>query len=377
MISICCCALNAKFEVKNFVEALHLHNPGVEFEVVLTLDDRVQDGSMEFLKDLQQEYPNLVVVSHTYDDTLGYLDRLLAYYDKNDLFSSSFRSCLRSNLEKYKQGQLFDPTKSYLWMTSGVLYNKAVRSSCGDIIIVSPSDYIYLYGLRDLESYVTSRVREGLFYSKPNGLLSVLSNMSQDELQELADGPVVLNRSFGRDLRRSIATSDLSVVDFSKNRVVSVADPNFLEKMGSLCCRELSRKDPVTLLRAYHGQHIMTRQTWKAIGGFTEEFYGRAWPDDKMSALGSAITGSQPYMPPRFSFSLCSSYHVRSHGIPEELFRIDPYASNRPLDWLNATYLHDGYDKNYIHNLPTVFDKVFGRAGISGRQCDPVRIARQ
>jgi arginyl-tRNA synthetase len=97
-----------------FIRALLKHNQGVEFEIVLAHDDRVEDGSAEHYKNLEIEIPNLKVVTRTFKDTTDYLDRLMVHYDTKNIFEEEFRNGLKENVEKFKNGTLYDISRSFL-----------------------------------------------------------------------------------------------------------------------------------------------------------------------------------------------------------------------------------------------------------------------
>ena len=55
MISICGCAINSKYEVESLLRTLSINNQETEWELCVTLDNRVDDGSLEHFTKLQKE----------------------------------------------------------------------------------------------------------------------------------------------------------------------------------------------------------------------------------------------------------------------------------------------------------------------------------
>ena len=76
---------------------------------------------------------------------LDYLESVIHWYGQVGYFDQALIQHLKKNLELYKQGQLIDKTKEFLWMSSGRLYNKAVEMSSGDILVITPSDFLHLF----------------------------------------------------------------------------------------------------------------------------------------------------------------------------------------------------------------------------------------
>lgn len=364
MISICCCALNAKWDVEIFVRALVAQNPDVDFEVVVTLDDRMFDGSLEHLRKLEKEIKQLKIVHHTNDDTIQYLEAVIDYYDKKDLFTPAFRGVLKENLEKYKAGTFLDRKTGFLWLTSGLLYNKAVQASSGELLIVTPGDFMYLFSLKKLIDYVKRNHRDGQFYISPNALFARVTNQNKEWLDGLVDriynGEV--GRGAGREgyrwdsidvfrdyLNYSPDISRYYVPNFKEKRLVSLTDHNFHFEMEKLCNTFITGKnDGMQAIQYFHGYHIMSKKTYKTIGGFTEEYYARAFPDDKMTNLGNKIMWQ--HTPPEISLAWCGQHEICLGRGPEEwpdwkarLAEVDPLWDQHPIPSINnAHYLHDG-----------------------------------
>jgi hypothetical protein len=53
----------------------------------------------------------------------------------------------------------------------------------------------------------------------------------------------------------------------------------------------------------YFKNNTMTKKTYNLIGGFTEEWFGRAWADDRMTSLGIDSNKNNYKLP--LDFSIC------------------------------------------------------------------------
>ena len=340
MISVCCCAYNSKWETEIFIEGLHRHNPDVEFEVVVTHDDRANDGSVKKFNQLSRKYKNVKIVRHSPEQTIQYFEAALDYYEKKNLLTPYIRNGFRKNLKRYKKDKLVDRTKGFLWQSSGILYNKAVKHSSGDIIIVTPGDFFYLFGLKELEKYVQQHQKNGLFYASPPALRPRITNKPYEyvkkKLEQIRSGEIpYLKAHFNRDYLECPPRLDRTYLpDYFTGNIVSLDRPDFTRLASRFCRTAFSDKNPYSNAEMrrnphYHGFHLMTRKTYRTIGGFTEEWVHRAYADDKMTYHGKRI---DPYviLPPQFSVSVDRPFEIVPCGDP-------PYASN----WKELAHLVD------------------------------------
>jgi hypothetical protein len=332
------------------VRSLCLHNTGFDFEIVISHDDRAEDGSREAFRRLSEEFSNVVVVESTNDDAIHYIENVLDHYDRRSIFTDEIRAGLRSNFQKYKSGELFPRNGSILWLTPGRLYNKAVEASKGDIIVVTAGDFMYMMPLRELEGYVArSQSRDGHYYGKPNAVWAKVSNqelswLSNHVREHTGGDSVELFRDYTRIPHR---LEDLYVADLARGELISFVEQDSLSRLRKHALEMISGGRQH--IRAFHGFHVMTRKTYDVIGGFTEEFYGRALAEDKMSMLGSKISGNV-YMPPDFSVAWCGQYEIvptmgqgYKPGWELEVSKIDPFWGKHPIPGRDSpTYLHNG-----------------------------------
>lgn len=349
MISICCCSSYSKEETETFIRTLALTNPSGGFEVCLVHDNRVNDNSKEYFERLQAEFSFLKVKESTWDDARNYLDLLTKYYDLFGLFSAEFRSHIKSNMKK---------DFPFLWLSSGWLYNQAVEMSTGGTLIICPSDYLFLFNLLSLEQHVISRAHDDLFYGKLNGLRFPLCNTPVESVIESLDSESIGDfRSWKNPsyLKRFHERPDkLFTIDL-RNKTPIYVDENLVPNMKPVLEFEYKNKHQ-RMLQGVHGLHVMTKKTYNQIGGFTEEWYGRAWSDDKMTSLGVGKYSKGWLLPPEYSFLWCEPFVKNVEASPQ--------------------YLHDGFDSSYINSLPGLFDRVFKNGSIAGRLSPPVRIIK-
>jgi len=292
--------MDSFLNVKAFADALALHNPGYEFELCITHDNRDCDDSRKDFDELKKQYPFVKVARNTKANTIQYLRKMLSYYGRYSFFTPQFRKELTADVDAYEAGELFDESKTFLWLSSGWLYNMAVSISTGDNLIVSPCDYIYFYKLDQIDKFIKKQKKRELFYGKPNALRGV-------KLTNLPPGiPCPPSKHHGRDKSRSTNIEDLYVSDIKNSFHILVADPSFFNKVGQLATKLANKgqQGKRRMTPSYHGHHIMTKTTYDYIGGFTEAFYGRAWADDKMGLARN----ERVKLPPRFSFPLTAPY---------------------------------------------------------------------
>lgn len=364
MISVCCCAINAKYDVEAFVGLLHLQNPGVDFEICLVHDDRVDDGSSDYLRGVQQKYPRLRISRSTHDDHVEYLEKLFQYYDRANVFSPSLRADLRHNVAKLKDRSFPGLDRRFVWLTSGVLYNKAVAMSGGEILIVSPADFVYLFGLAGVERLVRTNSRDGHFYGKPNAIFARVTNQDaawvKEHVQAVHNGIGYRegyrwdSTSLFRDYMKCPPDlSELYIPDFRNNLLIQLARPDSLPGLKRFS-EESMALGGVQVLHGFHGFHIMTRKSYDAIGGFTEEFFGRAFADDKMSVCGRKFHPGGA-LPEEFSIAWCGQYEVLPYhgygyapGWQSRLQEIDAHLGRHPIPGVTFSmnpgvlYLEDG-----------------------------------
>lgn len=363
MISVCGCAINSKYDVKMFAEALQIHNQGYDFEMVVTHDDRVEDGTTEMLTELCQKYKNIKVVRHTHEDTVVYLNRLLDYYDANNYFQSNLRADLRKQVELFDQKKLFDHTRTFLWLTSGLLYDKAIQASSGDIVIVTPSDFLYGFRLKDLEDFVKNNSKDGLFYGKPHAIWGRVSNQRHEWLMnhvknvhdgtQFREGFRYDTGELFRDFTR--CPTDINnyyLADCRNNLLIGLGEPDAVDKMYRFN-EESFQHGGIQLIRDFHGFHVLSRKTLEVTGGFSAAFYGRAWADDHMSYNG-VRSGNHKTLPFKFSVYWIGGHEISPYrgehypdGWQEALRQKDPFYGKHPMPGVDRpVYLHDGLLSN-------------------------------
>ncbi len=374
MISVCCCAINAKWDVHSFVECLHEHNKGLDFEIVLAHDNRVDDGSSHVFQMIAQKYPNFRVVTHTRQDTVNYLDWMMEMYECRQRWTGEFRGYIKQGVELYRRGELIDERKQFLWMSSGILYNKAVMAAKGDIVIVTPADFLYLFSLGRLDEYVRKNMKAGYFYSKPGAIWCRISNAPKEWIQNEVTKAYLNNldpankkmdgHNIFRDfLRYPSMPSETFLADIRNNDVIPLDDPNIVMKMKKYNEDCFANPNDQALGPSFHGVHVMTKQSWQYLGGFTEEFYGRAFADDKMTRRGDLYHrkfGIGLALPPEFSIAWIGQgeyspdrldYYPPNHL--EVLKTKDPWWDRHPLhQGVQHVQLHEGFhDREYLNHM--------------------------
>lgn len=353
MISICCCSINSKFETETFINHLHEVNRDIDFEICLAHDNRCDDGSSEYFKALQQKYNNLKIIENTHEDTVNYLKRLVQYYKNNNKFDSNFIYILEKNLYLFENKEFFDHNKSFLWLSSGMLYNKAVSISSGDTLIITPADFLYFFRLNDIQSYVNKNSNNGHFYAKPNTIFARVSNQPKDWLIEhvhAVNAGSYHNDRFRFDsaevfldyLRYPTVSDDLYLADFRNDNLYNITDIDSIYRFNT----ESVQLGGVESIRQFHGFHIISKKTFDTIGGFTEEFYGRAYADDTMTHNGNKY--SPKIIPDSLSVAWIRQGELRTNreSVVSVLEKIDPWHATHPIPPDSPKYLHGDYINN-------------------------------
>lgn len=376
MISVCCCAINAKWDVQNFVECIIEQNKNVDFEIVLTHDNRVNDGARELYTELGATYPQFRCIEHSLQDTIDWLDWLMEEYEWRQRWDGNFRQWLNIQVKKYKRGELVNPTKEFLWISSGILYNKAIMEAKGDLLLVTPADFLLLFGLKDLEGYCRPLIQDGYLYTKPNAIWARISNSPknwlEEEINRVCDNENLerlterwRGENIFRDyLRYPTKPKDLYLADFRNRNMISMTDPDFLLKAEVYCKQCFENMNDQKIGPPFHGVHVMTKKSWEKIGGFTEEYYGRAFADDKMTRKGilhgTSFPGVEQALPSRFSIAWVGqgeylpsrlSYYEGVNTL-DLLSKVDPYWEDHPIPGMSGTvYLHDRYPSKLAQEL--------------------------
>jgi hypothetical protein len=378
MISVCVCSLNARWDTEIFVRALQAHNNSSDFEVCIAHDNRVEDGSTEAFKKLQEEFGNVKVITNTHKDIVEWLWKLDEHYENRNLFGSQFRKDMRKHIELFEKKELFDHNRAFLWASSGMLYNKAVSISSGDNIIITPGDFIYMFSLRDLDNFMNQHNQGGRFYSSPNASWARTSNFDEDWLREHTntihtgkwhrEGFRWDTNEVARDFFRCPTTLEENFIcDFYNNKLIRFSDSTFVND-----CKQFldsyEQKGGMQYLPGFHGFHAMTRKTYHDIGGFTEEWIGRAFADDKMTSLGNRQPGARS-LPTRFSVAWCGQYELVPYTGPcypenwkEILLEKNPRMTTMHLSThMKPRYIHEHLVTH--EQMDNMIKKFLNRAG--------------
>ncbi len=356
------------------LEFLNKHNNPSEFEVCYTWDSRVEDGSREVIEDLKAKYSNFKVVEFNRQDSIDYYSACVEYYKRRNLFPSDFRASLENTLEVYKNGT-FPSSSSFMWVSLGPLYNKAIGISSGDILVVAPVDMVHLFSVSDVIHYGRANTdKQGLLYKKPNAIWARITNVPLENIQSKVE--LVQKQQIGSyrwdhpNLFLSLfhtpcELKDIYLPNFAGNRITSLADPNIYSEMTAYCQDIINLRPTETQwLQTFHGFHIMSRKFYNKIGGFTEEYYYRALPDDKMTYHGRAYnspetpahistgwTGHFAYEPERLEYP---ADHAQQYQTKESHSNIHMSRSSG----FKGFSLHSaGYTDSYVHGtlLPQTF----------------------
>jgi len=160
--------------------------------------------------------------------------------------------------------------------------------------------------------------------------------------------------------------SNYHFIDLVNDRFTSLADPKFFEMAEGWVNWAHANSNKVTSTRIFHGYHMMSRKFWEDIGGFTEEFYGRAFADDKMGALGEHQNVLHCYRssPPWMTIAWTGDHKVEASYLDDHvpnwkqiLLKKDPKAFSHP-EGHSHYHLHRGFpDEKYASKIQELFNR--------------------
>jgi hypothetical protein len=342
-LSVCMCSINSKWEVKNLVDFLFRHNPDVDFEVVVCHDTRVNDGADILFESLHSKYPRFRTVKFTKDNCISWLEKVIAYYEQKRLFREDYIRLLKTNLDKYKNGSFFDETQRFLWISSSVMYNKAIQESKGDILLLTPCDFIYPFKLKNICDEVSGK---RFFFAKPN---LFWMNVVNSPLDYIKDGKKTnyFEYALYRDILRCPEFAELKDTYFvaPPDEIISLDDNLVIDKMQRYIHACYPNKGQ--WVEKFHGCHLTTRETLNQIGGFNEVWHGRAFGDDWISYYGKNREGYTD-LPLWFTIGMISSYSFSLFPYYKDLAQLgellkktDPWYGKHPSPHTTPVYLHD------------------------------------
>jgi hypothetical protein len=349
--------MNAKPDTELFIRLLEVHNQSSEFEICVAHDNRCEDGTGEMLKSLQEEYCNIKVRTVSNKETIEYLRNMVHNLDKVGIFEPGLRNHMRYRIEQYAAGELVDPTKEFLWMSSGRLYNMAVEMSSGNNLVITPGDFIYLFKLNQLDMFMDSHSVDDILYGKPGAVWTKITNMDPDWLRQyvvdVCKGTIKSGEyryssdDVYRDyLRLPSSPSNMYLPDFRRGTILNLENNDLFFLRAADICKESFEDNLVQRSTEFHGFHFMTRKTFDIIGGFEEVYSGRAVADNKMTELGRNYEHGVKF-PPQLSVAWERQFEIRDELTPEvhkKLAKIDPWYGKHPLpESKSSVYLHTDY----------------------------------
>lgn len=228
MISICTTSIGSSLEVKLVLDYLRQRNEPGTYEYCLVHDDRYDHGDDHiYLTRLQDSYPELKLGRRGILEASFWVMQLIEFYEKNSWFTKEHRDLLKKNLFEDAAGRFLDRDKEFMWLSYGALLNMAKEMATGEVLLFCPHDHLMPFRLKWAEDFVKMQSKMSRFYYKPDAIL------------------------------------------------VNVTGTDSLE-IGT----------HISQIEYHHGIHLMTKGSFEAIGGFSEEFYWRSSGDDAMSIRG-------------------------------------------------------------------------------------------
>lgn len=241
MLSICTAIYRETDSLEVFVRTVfgNASNPS-EIEIIVA-NDEGYEPTKELLGRLSLEYPNLIYFSRTKQDRVKFLRKAVAFYRRNEIFTTEELQNMEDRILQYENGEL-----ESLWFPPGKLQNKASKMAHGDVLLFVPADYICFGDL--------TRIYEA--YKKLPG--DVVAHFDWLDTTSLDPMPDILN------IVRSIKTR----ADFH-----SVTDEWLRQAFTN----------GVGHVWNQHGMRMVKREVFEKAKGFDGRWFTRSWNDDSLN----------------------------------------------------------------------------------------------
>ena len=233
MLSFVTCSIGGSFLVDPFMDFYTRNNPNTSFEMVIVVDNRLGDEDWASWEKAKSNWgDNLVLVDFPKKRTREYLLRSIQRYRTfPTIFPKDFLDTLSLNAEDYRKGRFPDNDK-FLFVNIGRLYNAGLKVAKYDNICCGPFDFLYNFDFGEAVQQLSPLTP----YLKPNGILT------------------------------KVPLSNIPLTPFK--------GPRF---------------------EAWHGVHLFKKSLLERnprIEGFSEEWIGRAFADDKFKKTFEELWGN-------------------------------------------------------------------------------------
>lgn len=239
MVSVCSSVYRETEQLEIFVRSVLQQASDPENVEIIIINDEGYEPTTKVLQRLSREFPQLKYFIRTKKERCEFIRKQISFYENNQLFSDEIIDDMRWIVDGYEAGLI-----NRLWFPPGELFNLAVSKSRGDVLMISPADYLCTFDI-------------SLLYERYLGV---------------------------KKLERKSFVGHFDWVDFSS-----------LDPMPDICkilCKKVGVEDLVrnclnqidsnslTVVQGQHGARLIDRESFDKVGGFDGRWFVRAWNDD-------------------------------------------------------------------------------------------------
>ena len=292
MLSICTSIYRETDSLEVFVRSV-FGNASVPSEVeIVVANDEAYAPTTEVLNRLSLEFPNLKYFSRTKEQRIKFLKNTIKFYEREKIFTPEETLSMEVRVRQYEGREL-----DSIWFPPGKLFNKAVKMSCGDVLLFVPSDYICFGDL--------SKIYQA--YKEVPG--DVIGHFDWIDTTSLDPMPNVL------EILRGLKTHG----QFNETTL------KWLQQAFA---------NNVAHVWQQHGMRMVKRALFDATGGFDGRWFIRSWNDD--------------------CFNQKLQRHAEVHRLIDlgQTHSMNPYFGTlRGKTWKNPNYLCETYSGTpEVHN---------------------------
>lgn len=168
MLSLVTCSIGGSFLVDPFMDFYTRNNPNTPFEVIVVVDNRLTKSDWTKWKKVKSNWDNLTVVNFQKKRTIEFLLKSVQrYHSLLSIFPIDFLDVLSVNIEAYRKDK-FPKEDEHLFVNTGRLYNAGLKIAKYENICCGPFDFLYNFDFRKAVEELNTISP----YLKPNGIVT-------------------------------------------------------------------------------------------------------------------------------------------------------------------------------------------------------------
>jgi len=289
MISVCSTIYREPEALEVFVRSLlgNASDPN-QVEIVI-INDENNPEIRECLDRLSVEFKQLHFITRYKEERIEFFKERISFYEENCIFDSEVIKSMRKQIDKYGNGKI-----NSIWYPAGYNFNTAVTASSGDVLMITPSDYLCTFDIVKMYQIIS---KEDNFAARFDWYdftsLDPHPKMAQ-ELRESKDIPALTEKWLNQ-----------------------------------------AQREGLMWLPQQHGARIVQRHIYNQAGGFDGRWFVRAVSEDLFNLAVSVYATSH--------------YRIMNH----ELLRdskayIGPVRRNNTINYHYLTPLYDGLPETHV-----------------------------